>query len=281
MSDRFSIRNELQKFSNQNDCNKTTRTRLWQAFAKQFVLTKNNNSIQYDIVEDTLSYFGQEYKMEYNPFDHKDNVNKLNQYIINCEWYKVYDFIEFVLAKSINTKEHIYLNEEFNLILEDEKTGYHIISGLVASITNPIEIIEIEKAMDICPEHVSISIRKAIKLFSDKNKPDYNNAIKEMITAVEALCCTIVKDEGIDNADTLGKAINKFKECGIALHEKLISSIKDLYKYTCNEDGKRHGGTTFVESDVEDARFMIVTCSAILNLLMVKWEKSKEEHINV
>ena len=97
-----------------------------------------------------------------------------------------------------------------------------------------------------------------------------------MITAIEALCCTIVSENNIDYADTLGKAVNHFGKCGVILHENLVSAIKNLYKYTCNEDGKRHGGTTFVESDVEDARFMIITCSAILNFLMVKWEKSKE-----
>ena len=161
---------------------------------------------------------------------------------------------------------------EFNKVLEDERTGYHIIDGIVTPITNSAEIDTIEKALTNSPDHVTQSVKKALKLFSDRETPDYNNAIKEMITAVEALCCTIV--EGGD--DTLGKAINKFADYGIVLHDNLTVAIKNLYKYTCNEDGKRHGGTTFIESDVEDARFMLVTCSAIINLLMVKWEKAKE-----
>ena len=163
---------------------------------------------------------------------------------------------------------------EFNKVLEDERTGYHIIDGIVTPITNSTEIDAIEKALTNSPDHVTQSVKKALKLCSDRETPDYNNAIKEMITAVEALCCTIV--EG--GEDTLGKAINKFADYGIVLHDNLTVAIKNLYKYTCNEDGKRHGGTTFVESDVEDARFMLVTCSAIINLLMVKWEKSKENN---
>jgi hypothetical protein len=165
---------------------------------------------------------------------------------------------------------------EFNEILKDEKTGYYIIGGLVTSITNKIEIEEIENSISICPQHVSQSIKKALALFSDRQHPDYNNAIKESITAVEALCCTIVSENGKGDINTLGRAVDELKSCGIVLHKDLSSAIKDLYRYTCNEDGKRHGGTTFIESNAEDARFMIVTCSAIANFLLVKWEKTKE-----
>ena len=197
----------------------------------------------------------------------------MNKYICEkCEWYKVYDFIEYYLDYCIGKYTVATIIGEFNEVLEDERTGYHIIDGIVTPITNSTEIDAIEKALTNSPDHVTQSVKKALKLFSDREAPDYNNAIKEMITAVEALCCTIV--EGGD--DTLGKAINKFADYGIVLHDNLTVAIKNLYKYTCNEDGKRHGGTTFIESNVEDARFMLVTCSAIINLFG-KMGKSKGE----
>lgn len=273
--DRFSIRNGLQDFANQNNCTITTRRRIWQVFAKRHVLVDKGINVRYDVVEDILAYFGQEYQFDNSPFDNKDNCIRLNKYICErCEWYKVYDFIEYYLDYCIGKYTVATIIGEFNKVLEDERTGYHIIDGIVTPITNSTEIDAIEKALTNSPDHVAQSVKKALKLFSDRETPDYNNAIKEMITAVEALCCTIV--EG--GEDTLGKAINKFADYGIVLHDNLTVAIKNLYKYTCNEDGKRHGGTTFVESDVEDARFMLVTCSAIINLLMVKWEKSKENN---
>lgn len=271
--DRFSVRNGLQEFVNQNNCTTTTRRRIWQVFAKKWVLVNKGRNRLYDIVEDILAYFGQEYQFDNSPFDNPSNCNRLNKYICErCEWYKVYDFIEYYLSFCKTRGEEADVTREFNIILEDERTGYHIIDGIVTPITNSTEIDTIEKALTNSPDHVTQSVKKALKLFSDREAPDYNNAIKEMITAVEALCCTIV--EG--GEDTLGKAINKFTDYGIVLHDNLTTAIKNLYKYTCNEDGKRHGGTTFIESDVEDARFMLVTCSAIINLLMVKWEKAKE-----
>lgn len=273
--DRFSIRNGLQDFANQNNCTITTRRRIWQVFAKRHVLVDKGINVRYDVVEDILAYFGQEYQFDNSPFDNKDNCIRLNKYICErCEWYKVYDFIEYYLDYCIGKYTVAIIIGEFNKVLEDERTGYHIIDGIVTPITNSTEIDAIEKTLTNSPDHVAQSVKKALKLFSDRETPDYNNAIKEMITAVEALCCTIV--EG--GEDTLGKAINKFADYGIVLHDNLTVAIKNLYKYTCNEDGKRHGGTTFVESDVEDARFMLVTCSAIINLLMVKWEKSKENN---
>ena len=270
--DRFSVRNGLQDFANQNNCTITTRRRIWQVFAKRHVLVDKGRIVRYDVVEDILAYFGQEYQFDNSPFDNKDNCNRLNKYICErCEWYKVYDFIEYYLDYCIGKYTVATIIGEFNKVLEDERTGYHIIDGIVTPITNSTEIDVIEKTLTNSPDHVTQSVKKALKLFSDREAPDYNNAIKEMITAVEALCCTIV--EG--GEDTLGKAINKFADYGIVLHDNLTTAIKNLYKYTCNEDGKRHGGTTFIESDVEDARFMLVTCSAIINLLMVKWEKAK------
>ncbi len=151
---------------------------------------------------------------------------------------------------------------------------------MVTPITNQFEISEIEEAIELSPEHVQESVRKSIKLFSDKTSPDYNNAIKEIITAVEALCRTIAAESGFTGVNSLTAAVNKLEECGITLHDKMKEALKDLYWYTCDEDGKRHGGTTYVESDVEDARFMIITCSAIINFLLVKWSKAKEKQVD-
>lgn len=267
--ERFSMRNGLYSIDNMSECSGTTRRRIWQVFAKKYVLTISSPKVQYDIVEDILAYFGCAYEYSISAFDHGTNCNILKNYICEkCEWYKVYDFVEYHISHDGDYRKFI---DEYNKIFEDEKTGYHIIGKMVTPITNGMEIDTIENSLVNSPEHVTPSIEKAIRLFSDRENPDYNNAIKEAITAVEALCCTMVEGK----EDTLGKAINKMAEQGIVLHEALSDAIKKLYKYTCNEDGKRHGGTTYVESDVEDARFMLVTCSAIINYLMVKWEKAK------
>ena len=277
MVKRFSVRNKFYSINNKNDCTCTTKTRLWYIFHKIFNMDHLDlDDAYYDIVEDVLEYLGQEYYRDNVVSDHNANIEMLKRYIIyECNWFIVYDFIEFVLlhADDEHKKEFV---AQVNEALEDEMTGLHIVGNYVVPIFNTAETHEIEEAINTCPIHVVESIQKSLKLFSQRPNPDYNNAVKEIITATEALCCTIVNESGIDGVETMGRAVDKLSECGIILNEYLKDGIKKLYKYTCNENGTRHGGITYVQLSVEDARFMIVTCSAILNFLMVKWEKAKE-----
>lgn len=273
MNKRFSVRAGLHAFVQQDDCAQTTRKRIWHVFDKHYIRGPGQKK-EYNLVEECLSYFGLDYQMTYSPFDHPANIEELRKYITQkASWYHVYDFIEYYIAHCASC--YALVVPLINEILEDEQTGYHVVQGLVVNITNPQEIETIENAINDCPEHVAKSMIQALKLYSMRPVPDYNNAIKESITAVESLCCTIVAQNGITDVNTLGNAVNHLSQCGIVLHESLKDAIKSLYKYTCNEDGKRHGGTTFVNSPVEDARFMIITCSAILNFLIVKWNNAQ------
>ena len=101
--------------------------------------------------------------------------------------------------------------------------------------------------------------------------PDYENSIKESISAVEAICCIITDD---DKA-TLGKALGKLEQAGITIHGSLKSAMEKLYGYTSDENGIRHAGIDFKGASSEDAKYMLVTCSAFVNYLMEKWGKAK------
>ena len=282
MIKRFSVRNGFQKFENQHECQATTRNRLFHVFFQIFALPNiGKDEVIYDIVEESLAYFGQDYYMENDIGDHSSNVDKLEDFILHdCEWYEVYDFIEFVIQNSSQEASNSFI-KKVNQVLEDE-TCYHVIDNLVLPIINPHEIKEIENAMLFSPAHVSILLEKALTLFSQRPIPDYNNAIKEAISAVEATCCTIAKDFGAnDGVNTLGKALNyitdeKATHLTIELPKPLKNVIHQLYGFTSDEGGIRHGGTSYTEEDMETACFMIVTCSAILNLLRAKWEKAME-----
>ena len=92
--DRFSVRNGLQEFANQNNCSATTRRRIWQVFAKRHVLVNKGRNVNYDVVEDILAYFGQEYQFDNSPFDNKDNCNRLNRYICNCTFTHILSSVQ-------------------------------------------------------------------------------------------------------------------------------------------------------------------------------------------
>lgn len=54
-------------------------------------------------------------------------------------------------------------------------------------------------------------------------------------------------------------------------------AFKQLYDYTSDSDEIRYGSIEFVNIASEDAKYMLVSCSAILNYLMEKWIKLSEK----
>lgn len=52
----------------------------------------------------------------------------------------------------------------------------------------------------------------------------------------------------------------------------MIAGFNNLYGYTSDESGIRHGGINFIDSPAEDARYMLVSCSAFINYLIEKYE---------
>ena len=150
-----------------------------------------------------------------------------------------------------------------------------MIEDQVVPITNPVEIASIEQAQQSAFDSVNTHIRKAVELFSKRPSPDYENSIKESISAVESMCCIITESSG-KNA-TLVKAIKRLKDNGVHIHPCMESAFSSLYNYTSDENGIRHGGIDFANATAEDAKYMLVSCSAFVNYLIEKWGKIKQE----
>jgi len=78
----------------------------------------------------------------------------------------------------------------------------------------------------------------------------------------------------------LGRTIKKLKENGVHIHTALENAFSALYGYTSDENGIRHGGIDFKNAPVEDAKYMLVSCSAFVNYLIEKWSKAEENQAN-
>ncbi len=125
----------------------------------------------------------------------------------------------------------------FNRILEEETSGYRIVEKQVIPIVAEIELQSIKDAMSIPYESVRAHIEKAVDSYSNRRKPDYENTIKDAISAVEALCCIITGNKKA----TLGEALKQLEENGIKIHKALQNSISNMYGYASDEGGIRHG----------------------------------------
>ena len=156
-------------------------------------------------------------------------------------------------------------------LLKDENQPYRLYNNHIIPLVSDVELEEINAASETCYESVNTHIAKAWSLFSNRKKPDFVNSIKESISAVESMCCIITGMTGAQA--TLGKALKKLKESGVHIHSAMENAFSSLYGYTSDENGIRHGGIDFTSAPAEDAKYMLISCSAFVNYLIEKWEK--------
>ncbi|ODB61381.1 hypothetical protein A7309_15150 [Paenibacillus polymyxa] len=189
-------------------------------------------------------------------------------------WYNVYDLIEFVIKlntpfERVSTIFAISCNE----VLEKELSAYRIIGTEITKITDTNEVKEIEESLvnsAVLPsKSVSIHLTTALSLLSDRKSPDYRNSIKESISAVEAIAQIITGEHKAE----LGKAL-KILSDKIGLHGGLRAGFSSIYGYTSDEGGIRHAMSDEKEICFEDAKYMLVACSAFVNYLIVKADKA-------
>lgn len=201
----------------------------------------------------------------------QQNIINLQNYLMeSSEWYKIFDFIEYYL-ECVSTTKVDEVTSAINRILEEESYGYRVLDKQVIPITNVQELSTIHEAHSTLFDSVNKHFSKALDLYADRTEPDYENSIKESISAVEAMCCIITGETG--SQATLGKTIKKLKDKGIHIHPAMESAFSSLYGYTSDEDGIRHGSIGFTNAPAEDAKYMLVSCSAFVNYLIEKWSK--------
>ena len=156
------------------------------------------------------------------------------------------------------------LYEEANEVFEKEYIGYRFIDEKITPISDKYEMAAVNEALQNVYQPVRKHISKANSLLADRENPDYENSIKESISAVEAICEIIVGESG-----TLGKLLTKLEQKGVYIHSALQLAYKNLYGYTSDASGIRHakdlGGK---DSTFEEAKYMLVACSAFVNYLI-------------
>lgn len=77
-----------------------------------------------------------------------------------------------------------------------------------------------------------------------------------------------------DPKATLGQAVKKLEDSGVKLHPAFEGALQKMYGYTSDAEGIRHALLEESALDADDARFMLVSCSAFVNYLKAKSSKS-------
>lgn len=185
----------------------------------------------------------------------------LRKWYNSVEWYSKYDFLEYLhgLIKISN------LVRQTNNILTAGMSGYRLVGFKIMPIVDQTEIISIEESLEKEFSYVN-HLNTSIKLLSDRDNPDFRNSIKESISAVEAICQQLLDNDKI----TLGQALKQV-DTNYNLPDSLKKAFSNLYGYTSSSGGIRHALTKEeVEVTFDEAKFMLVSCSAFINYLKSK-----------
>jgi hypothetical protein len=256
------------------------KTRLWSLldiflyskYKKPFLLNQTSHNVLDKLIQTYWFSFFKKATDEI-PSGNTDKISVLKRiFLTELSWFKIYDFIEF------NIRHYPFLDSkdtfisEINKVLIEENSAYQVIHEKITEITSEQEIQSIEDALENTNQYSGIQqhLNQALKLMSDRQKPDYRNSIKESISAVESICKIVTNDEKA----TLGKAL-KVIEDRFGLHPALKGSLSQLYGYTSDSDGIRHAMLEESNLSYIDAKFMLVACTNFINYLI---EKTKDQN---
>lgn len=190
------------------------------------------------------------------------------------DWATAYDFIEFAGAgveeiignSSISSIE---FQELANSVLESECSGYRFIEGRLAPITTSAEMAEISEALESSSNSDMLGAHKhldaALGFLAKRPTPDYRNSIKESISAVESIARLLGKEDAPGLSNALKELAKK-----TSIHGSLQAGFNSLYGYTSDEDGIRHAILRDGEVGFDEAKYMLVACSAFVNFLIGK-----------
>ena len=250
------------------------RTTLWSIICEE-MFDKISNDVDYNERYSKLTLFFRKLWIDFfkNPIDNlsvsngkiypEKSYDFVREWFFSAKWYEVYEFLEFC-AEIFG----ISFVNRCNLYLERELSGFRFVGLTLLEIDSSEEIKEIEKALNAGMKYkpVKIHLESSLKLITDKRKPDYRNSIKESISAVESLCKIITGSENT----TLGQTL-KILDKKHPIPKSLKSGFSAIYGYTSENGGIRHGLLSDqIQPELEEAKFMLVVCSAFVNYLITK-----------
>lgn len=232
-------------------------------------LTKNSSFVDF-IDQLWFSHFKE--PLDTIPYNISGVTANLRSRFFKFKWYEIYDFIEFII-KNPGPIDNDQFKNGIDFILKRELSGYRLIEDELTPIIDDNQVNQIQKAIDDTSENslksVNTHLKASLHKLSDKKNPDYRNSMKESISAVEAICQIISNDKKAE----LGKALKVIKT-KIGLHTSLEQAFIKIYGYTSDGDGIRHSLSDESTVDQEDAIYMLTTCSAFINYLIIKADKA-------
>jgi hypothetical protein len=252
----------------------TLRAGLWDALRFSFLSEPAKRSVMDSIYSDQFRKFCNKLWFDHfrEPIDSiptspYSSVQNIRDRFFGMKFFDVYRILEFCLALDLQywaEKSKKNFRDLCNSVFERERCAFRFSAETLIKISEPEQLHEVSLSISqdkSAPlrEH----IRKASMYYSLTPEPDYRNSIKESISAVEATVAFVVGRKTTGITRPLKSIADKYE-----IHQALRDGFEKLYAWTSDESGIRHRlmGNSTVSQD--EARYMLVSCSAFSNYLM-------------
>jgi hypothetical protein len=239
---------------------------LWGSYG--FVQKSQSGSAE--IVSFSGSLWNEYFKkpIDSRPGDPRGILAQIRSYFFSCEWYEVYDTLEWILQWVSRHPKGRYeaLPQRINAVLERELAGFRFVGGSFTDITDQQEIRLLEDELaDDRFSGVQEHLRTALRLISNRENPDYRNSIKESISAVESLAKAVTEKEKASLSDALAELEKRGH-----LHAALKQAFVKFYAWTSDEGGIRHAMLEKPDLGAAEAKYMLLACTSFVNYLKAK-----------
>ncbi len=199
-------------------------------------------------------------------------------------WQRVFDFCErlystlatsttvlnidmetMVEDKSVQ-EVRLEIEREIQNLFDEENLDYEFVEGKVVRATTSHTTNILAKA-DVALASPDLSearvhFRKAQNFFKDKENPDYRNAAKEAVCAVEAAAKRLFPGDG----NTLDEVIKRLQKDKI-LDATIAKSFTGIYAFRNSGKGVAHGEGTGAEATRPIAEFVLDSAASQILLL--------------
>jgi hypothetical protein len=134
-------------------------------------------------------------------------LQKIRESFLTGVWHFPFDIFEAIFESvpglMANPNEAV-IRSRIRDALERENQAYTFVGDRFVERMTAQEVESVETGLQSPIEGIRVHFAKALKLYSDRDNPDFPNSIKESISAVEAACKELT---GLNSA-TLGQALN-------------------------------------------------------------------------
>lgn len=211
----------------------------------------------------------------------------VEEIIHQLQWEKVYDFCERLhrhLARELGysafdgdyivttarSEVQLFIATELQRLFVEEGLAFEFRDGLVQRRGRRHTVERVSKAEIVLGdprlEQARKHYEKALRFFRDRSKPDYENAVKDAVCAVEASAKALFPEA---KASTLGDAVRWLtgNEAG-KLPKALAQTFAGLYGFRSGGEGVGHGGAAGGAATPEIAEYALALAASQIILLV-------------